>query len=111
MKSAIQNRSREIAKLPPWEGIIRGTLMRYRLTCGNKGCRCHQAKQWRHGPYWYVAVSYGKGKRRQRLVLIPDTKAARARAAILAYQRLWKSLVRISDINLDLLKAGAGDLP
>jgi hypothetical protein len=44
-------RRQETGKLPPWDTIIRGTLLRYRLTCGKPTCRCHRSKQYRHVPY------------------------------------------------------------
>ncbi len=93
---------REAAKSPPLAGVIRGTLLRYRLTCGNPGCRCRRARRHRHGPYWYVAVSYAKG--RQRRYLLPARQVARAKQAIAAYQKLWQTLCRVSELNLALLR-------
>jgi len=98
-------RNREIGKLPPWSQIIRGTLKRYRLTCGKPACRCHASKRFRHGPYWYVAVSH-EGKK--KLALIPAKQAARIRRGIEAYHKLWKGLCRISEINLKEAKEGQG---
>lgn len=98
-------RDHRAARIPPWSAIIRGSLMRYLLTCGNKACRCHKARQYRHGPYWYVSTPRGAG--RNRLVLIAAAQAPAARGGIAAYKKLWKSLCRISDFNLALLKAGA----
>lgn len=89
-------------KAPPLQEVIRGTLLRYHLTCGNQGCRCRRSVRHRHGPYWYVAVSYAKG--RQRRYLLPARQVPAAKRGITAYERLWKSLCRISEINLALLK-------
>lgn len=96
------DRDREAAKSPPLNDVIRGTLLRYYLTCGNPGCRCRRSPQNRHGPYWYVAVSYGKG--RQRRYLLPAGRVAQAKRAIAAYQKLWQTLCRVSEMNLALLK-------
>lgn len=96
-------RDRLITKLPLWSVVIRGTLVKYRLTCGNPNCRCHQDKRFRHGPYWYVTVSYAAGK--QKRYLISARRLARARQGIAAYKRMWKGLNRISELNLALLKA------
>ena len=98
-------RHQETGKLPPWDHVIRGTLLRYRLTCGKPTCRCHRSKQYRHGPYWYVGVAL-KGKKR-KMALIPPSQLPLVRRGISAYNRLWKSLCRISDLNLTLIKAGA----
>ena len=89
---------------PPLQEVIRGTLLRYRLTCGNPRCRCRRHPRYRHGPYWYVAVSYPKG--RQKRYLLPATEVARAKRGIAAYKKLWEGLCRISEINLALLKGG-----
>ena len=95
-------RRREAAKAPPVVDVIRGTLLRYLLTCGKATCRCHRSVRNRHGPYWYVAVSYARG--RQRRYLLPAAHVPRARRAIAAYKKLWAALCRISEINLALLK-------
>ena len=97
-------RQRQTARVPPWSAILRGSLVRYFLTCGNKNCRCHKAKRYRHGPYWYVSVPRAAG--RSRLVLIREPQVQLARRGIADYKRLWKALWRISDLNLALLKAG-----
>jgi hypothetical protein len=94
-----------MAGLPPWENIIRGTLMRYFLPCGKAGCRCHKARRYRHGPYWYVAVSYGKG-RRQKMIMIPPGKRREVERGIRGYKSLWEKLCRISELNLELVKRG-----
>ena len=95
-------RERAVAQAPPLGEVVRGTLLRYRLTCGSAACRCRRAPLYRHGPYWYVAVSYGRG--RQRRYLLPAGQVPKARRGIAAYNRLWKSLCRISEINLSLLR-------
>lgn len=96
-------RNREIAKIPPWTRILRGTLQCHYAPCGKSACRCRKSERHHHGPYWYVAVSTtGKKKR----VLIPAQQALGAKQAIDAYVKLWKGLCRISEINLALLKAG-----
>lgn len=79
--------------------------MRYLLTCGRTNCRCHRSKEHRHGPYWYVAVAYGKG-RRQKMILVSKDQRRKVAEGIRAYKTLWKTLCRISEINLDLLRRG-----
>ena len=55
--------------LPDCGEIIRGTLMKYYLTCGTKSCHCHSKESRNHGPYWYIAVSYGKKKKQKLFAL------------------------------------------
>lgn len=96
-------RHREIAKISPWTRIIRGTLQCHYGPCGKRACRCRKSKRHHHGPYWYVAISTAGKKER---VLIPAHQALGAKEAIAAYNKLWKGLCRISEINLALLKQG-----
>ena len=95
-------RTKEVAKAPPLVDVIRGTLLRYYLTCGNPDCRCHRSRRRRHGPYWYVGVSYAKG--RQRRYLLPTSQVPQAKQGIAAYKKLWEKLCRISEFNLEILK-------
>lgn len=94
-----------VGRMPRWAEIIRGSIRRSHLTCGKPLCRCHQSPQKRHGPYWYVSVPVGKGRNKSYLLTaaqVPAFKKARA-----AYQKLWKELCVIGDLNLALLRAGA----
>ncbi len=102
-----RRRLREIARLPGWVEVIRGSLVRYRLTCGKSGCRCHRDPRYRHGPYWYITVSYEGG--RQKRYLLTSEQVSEARRAIAAYRELWRLFCRISETNIAILKArGAG---
>ena len=100
---SIQARDVEIQKLPTWTQIIRGTLMRYRRTCGNRGCRCYRGKRYRHGPYLYLAVRWA-GKR-QKLYAIEPSMAQEIRRGVAAYRKIWKGLYRIAELNLEILKS------
>lgn len=100
----IRARAKTMANLPPWDQIIRGTLQHLQLACGKPNCRCHRSKEDRHGPYWRVGVAL-KG-RRVKTVGISARQVPRIRQAIRAYQKLWAGLCRISQINLELIKAG-----
>lgn len=98
-------RERLIAQMPPWASIIRGSLMRYANECRSRGCKCHRGMAFRHGPYWYLVIHRGKGK--QKLYLVPARKLPRVRQGRKAYDRLWSNLVRLSELNLLILKSEA----
>lgn len=83
--------------------IIRGTLMRYYLTCGTKGCHCHEKGSKKHGPYWYIAVSYGC-KKKQKLYKIKKEVVKDAREKIANYKRLWEIICEISEKNIQLMR-------
>ena len=99
----LARRARLIAQQPPWTALFRGSLMRYATRCGYRGCRCHTAKQFRHGPYWYFVIHHGPG--RQRPYAIVAAKVPAVRAGRRAYDRLWRGLVQIAELNFRILKA------
>lgn len=92
-----------IAQMPPWSSILRGSLMRYANECRSRGCKCHRGKAFRHGPYWYLVIHQGKGK--QKLYQVPAPKLPQVRQGRKAYHRLWNNLVRLSELNLLILKS------
>lgn len=98
-----RSQAMEIARLPAWPEIIRGTLRPYQIPCGRQNCRCRRSKRHHHGPYWYVSISH-EGK--TKMVLIPVSQRMRVKRGIAAYHKLWKQLCRISEINLMLVKGG-----
>ena len=92
-----------IAQMPPWSSILRGSLMRYAKECGSRGCKCHRSVAFRHGPYWHLVMHRGKGK--QKNYLIPASKLRQVREGRKAYDRLWSNLVRLSELNMLILKS------
>jgi len=89
--------------MPSWEEVIRGTVCKYYLTCGNKKCRCRAKKEYRHGPYYYL--SYGdKGKTKMRLLPIEIKK--KVLYCVKQYEKMWKKLCKISQINTEILIDG-----
>jgi len=89
-----------IGGLSKWEEIIRGSLMKYYLTCGNKGCQCYGGKK--HGPYWYVAVNFGKGKQKSYKINKDEVKFIKE--GIQRYEQLWKGLCRIGELNIEIMR-------
>ena len=103
LQTLCAQRQQMIAQMPAWTEIVRGSLMRYGTRCGYRGCRCHRGPAFRHGPYWYVVVHQGKGK--QKLYAVPKDQLRQVRKGKRAYERLWRALMKVSEINLRILKA------
>ena len=101
-----QARNTAIRNLPLWEQIIRGTLIQYRRTCGNRGCRCYRGPRYRHGPYWYLAVRWARG--RQKLYPVPNAMVPEVRRGLAAYRKLWMEAYRIAELNFNILKTRYG---
>ena len=100
-----RSRAAAVCRMPRWTEVIRGSIRQSNLTCGKPLCRCHQSPKKRHGPYWYVTVPLGNGRNKSYLLTaaqVPAIKKAKA-----AYEKLWKELCVIADLNLALLRAGA----
>ena len=71
--------------------ILQGTLLKQYKQCGKKNCRCHQDKQYWHGPYW-IWTRKEKGK--------TITKTLSQRQA----RRVKKSLADMKKINKHIEK-------
>jgi hypothetical protein len=82
--------------------VLRGTLLERYSTCTRKECRCHQGE--RHGPRAYVVVTQ-QGRQRQHYV--PRSQRAHAGAAVGRYHAILKILDRLTEINLQLMRAEA----
>jgi hypothetical protein len=82
--------------------VLRGTFLERYSTCTRKECRCHHGE--RHGPRAYVVVTR---ERRQRQHYVPRSQLARARAAVGHYHAIVKILDRLTEINLQLMRAEA----
>lgn len=97
---ALRQRKLGLAKLPPVDEILRGSLMERYVTCGNPSCKC--ARGEKHGPSWYLSVTLGRG--RTTGSTIPEEKVDEVRGWIDNYHRLKDQLEKISDINRELLR-------
>ena len=86
-------------KAPSLRNVIRGSLMKYYLSCGNPNCRCKKGQG--HGPYYYLQV---KTKGKNKMYYLPGSSSGKkAKKGIENYNNLWEILCKISDINIRLL--------
>lgn len=97
------NKKREkiLKRLHPFGEMIRGTLIKWYGECKNPGCKCHQDKNYRHGPYY--RISYSKGGRIHH-VYVPSKKKKEVRILCNNYKRIWQGIEDISEINIKLIK-------
>jgi len=56
----------------------------------------------KHGPAYYLTVTYAKGNTRQ--IYIPKKHKTLAESWIVNYRRIWDVLEEISRINMELLR-------
>ena len=80
--------------------VLRASLIERFTQCGKPGCKCMQGEK--HGPGYYLTVSYAKGKTRQ--VYVPKDLQPVAAQWVRNYQQAITVLEEISSINLELIR-------
>jgi hypothetical protein len=80
--------------------VLRATMLERMTQCNKPGCKCMRGEK--HGPAYYLTVSYSKGKTRQAYV--PKDRKKVVQEWIDNYHRVWEALEEISRINLELLR-------
>ncbi len=98
----LKQRTKTAERLGDVSQILRGTLLERMTRCNKSGCRCMRGEK--HGPAYYVTVTYGKGKTRQ--IYVSKERKGVVEAWIANYYRVWKVLEEISRVNLELLRLG-----
>jgi len=86
-----------LAELGP---VLRASLIERFTQCGKGNCKCMRGEK--HGPSYYLTVSYAKGKTRQ-VYVSKDLKPV-AEAWVRNYHQAMAILEEISSINLDLIR-------
>ena len=89
----------------------RGSVSERRMKCGQKGCRCQQDPQARHGPYYSLTRSE-RGKTQSRYLSAEQAEVARQqveagqqfRQRVEAY---WQACERWADAQLETSEAAS----
>ena len=87
----------ELAALGP---VLRATVVERYTQCGKGQCKCMRGEK--HGPAYYLAVSYAKG--RTRTVYIPKALRPVAETWVRNYRQALAVLEEVSSIDLELLR-------
>ena len=80
--------------------VLRASLIERFTQCGKPGCKCMQGAK--HGPAYYLTVSYAKGKTRQ--VYVPKGLRPVAARWVRNYHQAMAVFEEISSINLELIR-------
>jgi hypothetical protein len=80
--------------------VLRASLIERFTQCGRGGCKCMQGEK--HGPAYYLTVSYGKGRTRQ--VYVAKGLQPVAERWVRNYHQAMTMLEEISTINLELIR-------
>jgi len=80
--------------------VLRASLIQRFTQCGRAGCKCMRGEK--HGPAYYLTVSYAKGRTRQ--VYVPKDLLPLAQRWVGNYHQALSVLEEISSINLELIR-------
>ncbi len=100
LRRLLQERRRAVSRLGEVSEVLRASLLERMTQCGKPGCKCMRGEK--HGPAYYLTVTYAQGRTRQAYV--PKERKELARAWIDNYHRVWEALEEISRINFELLR-------
>ena len=100
MKNLTDRRRRLAKALPPFEEILRGSVVTRSLSCGKPSCRCaagelHQAT--------YLSVTHSGGRTEQ--ISLPARLVPQAKRWVANYLKWWKAVEKVSEVNRRLLRA------
>jgi len=99
MPSRLDRRRRILAKLPPLEAVLRGSVIVRFLRCGKPGCHCAEGEGHRAT---YVSVTHAGGRTEQ--ISLPAELVPLARRGVAAYRAWWAAVEKLSAINRDRIR-------
>ena len=102
----MQDRQALASGLPPFEEMVRGSLVTRYRRCGKRNCHCAETQG--HGPAHYLAVTLKGGKTEQ--ILLSEEMLPVAKRYLENYKRWWDALEKVSDVNRRLLRMRAQEL-
>lgn len=99
MNRLLRRRQRLLAKLPPLDEVLRGSLVERTIRCGKASCRCAGGEL--HAVA-YLSITHRGGRTEQ--ISLPRELVPTVHAAIRVYQQWWDILEQVSAINRELLR-------
>ena len=88
---------RQLCGLGP---VLRASLIQRFTQCGKPGCKCMHGEK--HGPSYYLTVSYAKGRTRQ--IYVRKDLQPVVEQWVRNYHQALTVLEEISGINLELIR-------
>jgi hypothetical protein len=100
MKRLLDRRQRVMTRLPPFEGVLRGSVIVRSLRCGKPGCRCAEGEGHRAT---YLSVTHPGGRTEQ--ISVPLDLVPLVERQVANYRAWWNAIEKVSAINRELLRA------
>ena len=102
LKSERQELIKKVSRLSP--GMLRGTLARKKIRCGNANCRCAKGS-----PHEAFALVYTNKQGKTENVFIPKKLVAEVERAVSCYNDFKNDVNEILEISLSLFKEKKSD--
>src|SRR5439155_15115849 len=102
-KKLLERRYTLASGLPPFQEIVRGSLLTRYRRCGKPTCHCVNTEG--HGPAHYLVVTLKPGKTEQ--ILLSEEMLPVAQRFLDNYNRWWAALEKVSESNRRLLRLRA----
>lgn len=94
-----QRKEAVLVSLPPFSEILRGSVFVRSVRCGKPSCHCASGEGHHRA---YVGVTFAGGRTEQ--ITVPRELIPLARRWIVNYQRWWRAIERVSQVNRQLLR-------
>jgi hypothetical protein len=99
MRRELEGRRRILARLPPLEEVLRGSVIVRVLRCGKPGCHCAEGEGHRAT---YLSVTHPGGRTEQ--ISLPAALVPLAEHGVAVYRAWWAAVEKLSAINRDRLR-------
>jgi len=99
MRDKRERKRRVLAKLPPLEQVLRGSLVVRWLRCGKPGCHCAKGEGHR-ATYFCVTLSGSKTEQ----ISLPAELVPQVERGIAAYHSWWAAVEKISALNREEIR-------
>ena len=99
MRHLLARRRRILAKLPPLEEVLRGSVIVRSLRCGKPSCHCAEGEGH---PATYLSVTLAGGRTEQ--ISLPAELVPVAERGVAYYRAWWAAIEQLSAINRDLIR-------
>jgi len=99
MKSPSERRRRILARLPPLEEVLRGSVVVRSLRCGKPSCHCAEGDGHLAT---YLSVTHAGGRTEQ--ISLPAELVPLVERGVATYRAWWAAVEQLSAINRDRIR-------
>src|SRR2546422_6878718 len=99
MRRSLARRRQILAKLPPLEEVLRGSVIARSLRCGKPSCHCAEGEGHRAT---YLSVTLAGGRTEQ--ISLPAELVPIVERGVAAYHAWWAAIEQLSAINRDRIR-------